>query len=168
MLLCGLFSSCGKQGLLSGCGAQASRCGGFSCGVQALEHASFSSCSLRALGHRLNSCGAEAQLLHSRRDLPRPGIEPVSPTSVGRFFTTELPGKALAFSFTSCLGDGSQFPLLRPINLGILLQPQLWGIAKLQKQVEWGKYPQWPSTSTLMCPQDPTAFSPWLCSLPWV
>ena len=25
--------------------------------------------------------------------LPDPGIEPVSPASVGRFFTTELPGK---------------------------------------------------------------------------
>ena len=152
MSLCGLFASYSKQGLLSGCGAQASRCGGFSCGVQALAHASFGRCSLRAPGHRLNCCGAQAQLLHSRWDLPRPGIEPVSPTSVGRFFTTEQAGKALAFSFTSCLGDGSQFPRLRPINLGILLHPHLWDIAKLQKQVEWGKYPQWPSASTLMCP----------------
>ena len=30
-LLPGLCSSCGEQGLLSGCGAQASHCGGFSC-----------------------------------------------------------------------------------------------------------------------------------------
>ena len=30
-LLPGLFSSCGKQGPLSGWGAQASHCGGFSC-----------------------------------------------------------------------------------------------------------------------------------------
>ena len=37
-LLPGLCSSCGEQGLLSGCGAQASHCGGFSCcGAQALE-----------------------------------------------------------------------------------------------------------------------------------
>ena len=30
-LLCGLFSSCGKQGLLSSCGVWASHCSGFSC-----------------------------------------------------------------------------------------------------------------------------------------
>ena len=30
-LLCGLSSSCSEQGLLSGCGAVASYCGGFSC-----------------------------------------------------------------------------------------------------------------------------------------
>ena len=66
------FSSCGKQGLLSGCGLQAPRCGGLSfcraqalgtrasavaalghssCGewtqMQALEHVGFSSCSWR-------------------------------------------------------------------------------------------------------------------------
>ena len=29
----------------------------------------------------------------SLRDLPDPGIEPVSPALAGRFFTTELPGK---------------------------------------------------------------------------
>ena len=27
------------------------------------------------------------------RDLPRPGLEPVSPALAGRFFTMELPGK---------------------------------------------------------------------------
>ena len=32
------FSSCGEQGLLSTCGAQASNCGGFSCcGAHAVE-----------------------------------------------------------------------------------------------------------------------------------
>ena len=30
-LLQGVFSSCSEQGLLSGCGAQVSHCGGFSC-----------------------------------------------------------------------------------------------------------------------------------------
>ena len=35
-LLRGLFSSCGEWGLLPGCGAQSSHCGGFSCcGAQA-------------------------------------------------------------------------------------------------------------------------------------
>ena len=35
-LLCGLFSSCGEQGLISSCNAQASHCSSFSCGVQTL------------------------------------------------------------------------------------------------------------------------------------
>ena len=43
-LLHGIFSSCGHWGLLSSCGVQASLWGGFSCGVQALECTSFSSC----------------------------------------------------------------------------------------------------------------------------
>ena len=36
------------------------------------------------------------------RDLPNPGIEPTSPVSpalVGRFFTTELPGKPIKLKF---------------------------------------------------------------------
>ena len=40
-----LFPSCGKQGLLSSCGAQASHCCGFSfCKAWSLEHAGFSGC----------------------------------------------------------------------------------------------------------------------------
>ena len=46
-LLHGLFSSRSKQGLLSSCGAQASRC--FShCGAQALGLTGFSNCGPRA------------------------------------------------------------------------------------------------------------------------
>ena len=37
-----------------------------------------SSCSFRALEHRLNTCGAQAYLLYGMWDLPGPGIEPVS------------------------------------------------------------------------------------------
>ena len=38
LLLCGLFSSCGEQGLLSSCSTRASHCSGFSCcGAQALQ-----------------------------------------------------------------------------------------------------------------------------------
>ena len=58
-----------------------SRCTGFSSGSWALEH-------------RLSICGARAQLLHSIQDLPRPGIEPVSPVLAGRFLTTASPGKS--------------------------------------------------------------------------
>ena len=50
------------------CGARASHCGGFSCcGAQALDAQAsvlvargLSSCGLRALEHRLSSCGARA------------------------------------------------------------------------------------------------------------
>ena len=42
---------------------------------------------------RLSSCGSRAQLLRSMWDLPRPGLEPVSPALAGRFSTTAPPGK---------------------------------------------------------------------------
>ena len=42
---------------------------------------------------RLSSCGSRAQLLCGMWDLPRPGLEPASPASAGRFSTTAPPGK---------------------------------------------------------------------------
>ena len=42
---------------------------------------------------RLSSCGSRAQLLRGMWDLPRPGLEPVSPALAGRFLTTAPPGK---------------------------------------------------------------------------
>ena len=45
---------------------------------------------------RLRSCGSRAQLLHGMWDLPRPGLEPVSPALAGRFSTTVPPGKPSA------------------------------------------------------------------------
>ena len=42
---------------------------------------------------RLSSCGSRAQLLRGMWDLPRPGLEPVSPALAGRFSTTVPPGK---------------------------------------------------------------------------
>ena len=52
-----------------------------------------SSGGAQALEHRLSTTGAWAYLLLGMWDLPRSGIEPVSPASAGRFFTTETPGK---------------------------------------------------------------------------
>ena len=43
--------------------------------------------------HRLSNCGSRAQLLRGMWDLPRPGLEPVSPALAGRFSTTAPPGK---------------------------------------------------------------------------
>ena len=42
---------------------------------------------------RLSNCGSRAQLLRGMWDLPRPGLEPVSPELAGRFSTTAPPGK---------------------------------------------------------------------------
>ena len=42
---------------------------------------------------RLSSCGSRAQLLRGMWDLPRPGLEPVSPALAGRFSTAAPPGK---------------------------------------------------------------------------
>ena len=42
---------------------------------------------------RLSSCGSGAQLPRGMWDLPRPGLEPVSPALAGRLSTTAPPGK---------------------------------------------------------------------------
>ena len=42
---------------------------------------------------RLSNCGSRAQLLRGTWDLPRPGLEPMSPALAGRFSTTAPPGK---------------------------------------------------------------------------
>ena len=76
------FSSC-EQGLLSGCSAQGSHCGGFPC------------CEAQALGHvSFSSCGTGPSLLCNMWNLPRPGIEFMSSALEGRFLTTGLPGKS--------------------------------------------------------------------------
>ena len=48
---------------------------------------------------RLSSCGSRAQLLCGMWDLPRPGIEPVSPALAGGFSTTAPPGKPYSPTF---------------------------------------------------------------------
>ena len=75
------FSSCGKRGPLF-----------------IAVHGPFSIAAPPVAGHRLqtrrlSSCGSRAQSLCGMWDLPRPGLEPVSPASAGRFPTTAPPGK---------------------------------------------------------------------------
>ena len=53
-----------------------------------------SSCGSWALELRLSSCGSWAELLCGMWDLPRPGIEPMSPGSAGGFLTAAPPGKS--------------------------------------------------------------------------
>ena len=50
---------------------------------------------------RLSSCGSRAQLFRGMWDLPRPGLEPVSPALAGRFSTTAPPGKPALLVLTS-------------------------------------------------------------------
>ena len=51
----------------------------------------------------LTGSRAQAQLLHGLQDLPRPGLEPVSPALAGGFLTTAPPGKSLFLSFQEVL-----------------------------------------------------------------
>ena len=53
-----------------------------------------SSCSSRAVGYRLPSCGTCG---------PRSVVEPVSPESAGRFFTTGRPGKPQRCALNQCV-----------------------------------------------------------------
>ena len=94
------FSSCGEWGLLFVVVhglliAVASLCGAWTLGMQAsvVVACGLSSCSSRALEHRLSSCGARASLLCGMWDLPGPGLEPMSPALAGGFLTTAPPGK---------------------------------------------------------------------------
>ena len=75
------FSSCGKQGplFIAVCGPPT-----IAASLVA-EH--------RLQTRRLSSCGARAQLLRGTWDLPRPGLEPVSPALAGKLSTTAPPGK---------------------------------------------------------------------------
>ena len=56
---------------------------------------------------RLSNCGSRAQLLRGMWDLPRPGLEPVSPALAGRFLTTAPPGKPSCISFDIHFSVGS-------------------------------------------------------------
>ena len=75
------FSSCGKRGPL------------FIVVRRPLTVAASLVAEHRLQTHRLSNCGSRAQLLCGMWDLPRPGLEPVSPALAGRFSTTAPPGK---------------------------------------------------------------------------
>ena len=75
------FSSCGKWGPL------------FIAVRRPLTIAASLVAEHRLQTRRLSNCGSQAQLLCGTWDLPRPGLEPVSPALAGRFSTTAPPGK---------------------------------------------------------------------------
>ena len=75
------FFSCGKRGPLF-----IAVCGPLTIVASVVaEH--------RLQTRRLSNGGSRAQLLRSMWDLPRPGLEPVSPALAGRLSTTAPPGK---------------------------------------------------------------------------
>ena len=78
-------------------GVRASHCGGLSCrGARALG-----TWASAAAAHGLSSCGARAQLPQGTWELPRPGIEPMSPAVAGGLSTTAPPGKSQALKLSS-------------------------------------------------------------------
>ena len=85
------FSSCGKRGPL------------FITVRGPLTIAAPPVAGHRLQTRRLSSCGSRAQLLRGMWDLPRPGLEPVSPALAGRFSATAPPGKPLPVAFDTCL-----------------------------------------------------------------
>ena len=80
------FSSCGERGplLIAVCGP--------------LTVAASPVAEHRLQTRRLSNCGSRAQLLRGMWDLPRPGLEPVSPALAGGFLTTAPPGKSPRFN----------------------------------------------------------------------
>ena len=81
------FSCCGKWGPLF-----------------IVVHGPFTIAASLVAGHRLqtrrlSSCGSRAQLLCGMWDLPRPGLEPVSPALAGRCSTTAPPGKPYLWNY---------------------------------------------------------------------
>ena len=83
------FSSCGKQGPL------------FIAVRGPLTIAASLVAEHRLQMRKLSSCGSRAQLLRGMWDLPRPGLEPVSPALAGRFSTTAPPGKPFPVFFST-------------------------------------------------------------------
>ena len=75
------FSSCRKQGPL------------FIAVCRPLTIAASLVAEHRLQTRTLSNCGSRAQLFRGMWDLPRPGLEPMSPALAGRLSTTAPPGK---------------------------------------------------------------------------
>ena len=91
------FSSCGKRGPL------------FIAVRGPLTIAASPAAEHRLQTRRLSNCGSRAQPLRGMWDLPRPGLEPVSPALAGRLSTTAPPGKSRSVVLFK---SGNELPLL--------------------------------------------------------
>ena len=105
------FSSCGKRGPL------------FIAVRGPLTIAASLVAEHRLRTRRLSNCGSWAQLLRGMWDLPRPGLEPVSPTLTGRLSTTAPPGKPRKpiFKYLSYRECGIWVFRRNPRVLGVIL-----------------------------------------------
>ena len=106
------FSSCGKRGPL------------FIAVHGPLTVAASLIAEHRLQMRRLSNCGARDQLLRGMWDLPRPGLEPVSPALAGGLPATAPPGKPYNY-FITPLGSSSLITvvLFFPPALGCPLPP---------------------------------------------
>ena len=92
------FSSCGERGPL------------FIAVRGPLTVAASLAAEQRLQTRRRSSCGSRAQLLRGRWDLPRPGLEPISPALAGGCSTTVPPGKpCLCFDLYKFMVNSSYF-----------------------------------------------------------
>ena len=92
---------------------------------------------------RLSSCGSRAQSLRGMWDLPRPGLEPVSPALAGRFSTTAPPGKPQNIIFPVInLGDTKNYlgsfknPSVRTRSQANKIRSSSVGLSKSKFKVE--------------------------------
>ena len=87
---------------------------------------------------RLSNCGSRAQLLRGMWDLPRPGLEPVSPALVGRFSTTAPPGKPLSLWFlTKGREEGKFWHYSGFVLLGVDAYSLLRTLGRIKRSTEW-------------------------------
>ena len=84
---------------------------------------------------RLSSCGSRASSLRGMWDPPRPGLEPVSPASAGRFSTTVPPGKPKGPNYYG-IDLVSLSPSLTPTFYPCSQSSQLWQWASRLPRME--------------------------------
>ena len=89
---------------------------------------------------RLSSCGSRAQPLRGLWDLPRPGLEPVSPALAGRVSTTAPPGKPPSLVFCLCFFFFS-FALPSYVG-GFLAFWEVWGLLPVFSRCSIGAVPR--------------------------
>ena len=119
------ISPVAQSGATLCCGVWTSHCCGFSCcraqalgvwasiGPAVAARVPESVWASEVAACRLGSCGSKSlergfsnfawvELLHCLWDLPRPGIQPVSPALAGRFISTAPPGKSSVLCTQLC------------------------------------------------------------------
>ena len=95
--LCWVFVSVQGLSLVAASGGySSSQCAGFSLWRPLLLRSTGSRHAGSVVVTHGSSCDSRVQLLCGMWDLPRPGLEPVSPALAGRFSTTAPPGKPQA------------------------------------------------------------------------